>query len=102
MTNAQFAKNNTLFQEACKAANTAITIHTSTGYFNRKEVIKMMVIFTSVARVPAFTVPEGMEVKLHAREWFHPLTYSACEIRVESMTTKVQFDIPVNAFKGGM
>jgi hypothetical protein len=61
----------------------------------------MMVIFTSTKRVPAFTL-EGMEVRLHAKEWFHPLTYTSTEIRVESMTTKVQFDIPVRAFKEGM
>jgi hypothetical protein len=61
----------------------------------------MMVIFTSTKRVPAFTL-EGMEVRLHAREWFHPLTYSSTEIRVESMTTKVKFDIPVSSFKDGM
>jgi hypothetical protein len=61
----------------------------------------MMVIFTSTKRVPAFTL-EGMEVRLHAKEWFHPLTYTSTEIRVESMTTKVQFDIPVSAFKEGM
>jgi hypothetical protein len=61
----------------------------------------MMVIFTSTKRVTAFTM-EGMEVKLHAREWFHPIHYSSTEIRVESMTTKVLFDVPVTAFKAGM
>jgi hypothetical protein len=65
------------------------------------EDIKMMAIFTSTKRVPAFTL-EGMEVKLHAREWWHPLTYTSTEIRVESMTTKVQFDIPILSFKDGM
>jgi hypothetical protein len=62
----------------------------------------MMVIFRSIKRTPAFTVPEGMEVKLHAQEWWTPEHYSSTEIRVRSMTTRVLFDVPVLAFNANM
>ena len=68
-----------------------------------KERLKiMMTIFRSIGRVPAFTVPEGLSVKIHAQEWWEPISYNSTEIRVKSMTTKVLFDIPVEEFKRGM
>jgi hypothetical protein len=62
----------------------------------------MMVIFTSTTRVPAFTVPEGMEVKLHAGEWWTLEHYSSTEIRVKSMTTRMLFDVPISEFTSKM
>lgn len=62
----------------------------------------MMTIFRSTKRIPAWTVPEGIQVKLHAQEWWKPIAYSSTEIRVKSMTTRVEFDVPVMEFRNGM